>query len=475
MSIGTSGGIAVLTSFPPSLVRMNAAERMEDYDRLCVRSWIECGFHIVAFNSPDEIPPLAARYPEVEFVPASRTARPFFGRDTPLIADMLSALAGRTEPVLGIINCDLFFEPAPVWRDLPSIVSRNVFVTGQRYDVRTLSGGALHRYFPGFDYFFFDRAAAEALARSTQPFSMGLPWWDYWFPLSLMLRGYELQCVERPAILHLFHEQQVNARTPAWRRLAREFASAMVRESENGHLASPHWQTLLQLSCLVGRAKDAELEQGALDEPIIEMATHAIPLIAGNRIQMMKGALEAAPAFIPARAFENVADRIVAGTAMQRALWDDSHNDIARARANFELAAEKAPLDPGVMLDGGNFFFRQGDMQRAVRLLGRGVELLPHSAIMLNSLGSALGQVARNDEAAACFERAIEANPLYGISYYNLALLLWLKNRHMEVVARLERCLAQSPHFPEGPEWLQRVRETLASFDRNVAGTQVNR
>ena len=454
---------------------MNAAERMEDYDRLCLRSWIECGFHVIAFNGPDEIPPLAARYPEIEFVPATRNARAVFGRSTPFIADMLSALAQRPEPVLGIINCDLFFEPAPAWRDLKAIAGKNIFVTGQRYDVRTLSGGALHRYFAGFDYFFFDRAAAETLAQSTQPFSMGLPWWDYWFPLSLMLRGYQVQCIARPAVLHLVHQQQVNARTPDWRRLAREFASAMVRESTNGSLPSPHWQALLQLCRLLDRTNDTELESGAVDEPIIEMSTQTIPLIAGNMTEMANGALEIVPGFVPPRAFDDVADRATAGTAMLRALWDESHNNPERARANFLVAAEKAPLDPGVMLDAGNFFFRHGDMERSAKLLAHGAELLPRSVIMLNSLGSTLGQMGRNDEAASCFERAIEANPLDGTSYYNLAIILWLKHRHMEVVSRLEQRLAHAPHFPEGREWLQRIRETLARFDRNVAGTQANR
>src|SRR5689334_8440296 len=91
-SISATGHIVVLTSFPPTLVRKNAGEPMADYDRLCVRSWIECGFHIIAFNTSDEIPPLAARHPEIQFVPAQRTARTTFGKDTPFIADMLSTL-----------------------------------------------------------------------------------------------------------------------------------------------------------------------------------------------------------------------------------------------------------------------------------------------------------------------------------------------------------------------------------------------
>jgi hypothetical protein len=100
------GRITVATSFPPKLVRTNAGRPMEDYDRLCVQSWIACGFKIISLNAPDEIPALAARFPEVEFLPAERNANMVFGRKTPFIADILSALHRESGTVLGVINSD---------------------------------------------------------------------------------------------------------------------------------------------------------------------------------------------------------------------------------------------------------------------------------------------------------------------------------------------------------------------------------
>jgi hypothetical protein len=146
--------IVVATSFPPQLVRSDIGRRMEDYDRLCLRSWLECGFRILAVNDADEIPPLKARYPYVEFVAAPRNAKPVWGRGTPYIADILALLAQQSEPVLGIINSDLLFEPVLAWQQLRGLVPKKTLVTGQRYDVRSLAGGALHVYVPGFDYFF---------------------------------------------------------------------------------------------------------------------------------------------------------------------------------------------------------------------------------------------------------------------------------------------------------------------------------
>ena len=174
-SIGASGNIVVLTSFPPSLIRLNGGQRMEDYDRLCLQSWIACGFHVMAVNTAEEISSLSLRYPEVEFVTAERTARSLFGRDTPFIADMLTLLSERQEPVLGIINCDLLFEPDRFWAELPDVIGSKTVVTGQRYDLRTLGGGVMNPYFPGFDYFFFDHRPPGHWRMRRSPSRWGCP------------------------------------------------------------------------------------------------------------------------------------------------------------------------------------------------------------------------------------------------------------------------------------------------------------
>ena len=448
---------------------------MEDYDRLCLQSWIACGFHVMAVNTSDEISSLSLRYPEVEFIPARRTAQSIFGRDTPFIAEMLSVLGERQESVLGIVNCDLLFEPDRFWSELPDVIDGKTVVTGQRYDLRTLSRGVMNPYFPGFDYFFFDRTAAQALSSAPQPFSMGLPWWDYWFPMTLMLRGYNLQSLTRPAILHLQHDQQVTAKTPAWRTLAREYSRATLRDSDMRELEGENWDRLMNLCRAVDRADDARFEAGAFDEHIIEMSLHTVPLIAGNMSQRAKGTLAPIAFAVPEGTFDNLAERAAAGTALVRGLWDEKHGNLPRAEWQFEHCAKMAPQDAGALFECGNFFFRQGKMERAAALLALAVQRDPDSPVLLNSLGSALGYIKRSEEAAACFERAIAADPLYGGSYYNLAVVLWLKNRHMEVVSRLEQQLAQTPDFPEGREWLQRIRDTLSRFGREASGLQSRR
>jgi hypothetical protein len=396
------------------------------------------------------------------------------GRDVPYIADMLTALAARNELVLGIINCDLLFQPDGFWGDLPKIIARKTAITGQRYDVMRLNG-VMNPYFPGFDFFFFDREAAKALADEPRPFAMGVPWWDYWFPLSLMLRGYDVQCLTRPVVLHLQHDQQIEARTPRWRRLAREFARAMLHDSRSGHLPTPHGKSLVGLCRVVDQADEVQYEAGAFDQQIIELSAHAVPLIAGKMVELAKGSPVPYPAAIPEGSFEHIPARVAAGTALVRGLWDDKHGNMQRAEWQFERAVEAAPWDASVLFECGNFFYRQGKMARAAELLSRAVEHSPQSPILLNSLGSTLGHLSRNEEAADCFARAIAADPLYGASYYNLAIVLWLKKKHGDVIRHLEERIAQTPDFPDGAEWLKRIRETVSAFEGEVAERQANR
>jgi len=438
---------------------------MEDYDRVCLQSWLACGFRVLAYNCEDEIPALAARYPEVEFIPAKRTAHAIFGRKTPFIADMAAALAQRPERALGIINSDLLFEPDGFWSELPAAIAGKAVLTGQRYDLRSLTG-TMNVYFPGFDYFFFDHEAAAALAQAKQPFSMGLPWWDYWFPLSLALRGYNVRCLSRPAILHLQHDQQVNARTPAWRRLAREFARDILRDIGAGLSAPEDWRSFVDLCRTIDKAADMEFEEGAFDQQIIDLSSHSVPLIARDSVELAMGSRVPIPKEIPAGAFDNLAGRAVAGTALVRGLWDEKHGNLPRAEWQFELAVKTTPFDASVLYESGNFFYRQGKMRRAAEILTRAAELAPPSAVLLNSLGSALGQINRDVEAAVCFERAIAVDPLFGGSYYNLAISLWPKGRHEEAIRRLEGQMALLPDFPEGALWLGRIRDTLSRLGR---------
>jgi tetratricopeptide (TPR) repeat protein len=451
---------------------MNAGRPMQDYDRLCVQSWIASGFRVLAINDREEIPALAARHPEIAFVPAERDARALFGRNTPFIAEMMSILARQPEPVLGIINSDLLFEPVSAWQTLAPIIARKTVATGQRYDTRMLAGGALHRYLPGFDYFFFDHGAANALAETILPFCIGLPWWDYWCPLSLALKGYDVRCVARPVVLHLGHESGA-ARSAPWRQLALAFARSILRDWDAGEHVLPDLQSLIAFCRELAAEPAAAMEAGSLDDRIVHLVELAVPAIARNVTELDEAApLPVRETSIPPLFFENIPNRIAAGQALHQALWEEKQGRSDEAHRLYVAALGLAPQDPGVLSACGNHLRHRGDLGPAAHLLSKAVELLPDSATLLNSLGSVLGQLGRDDAAIGCFERALQADPLDGTSYYNLAMALYPRNRHGEIISRLEARLRDAPNFPDGTNWLRRIRATLSELSAPPAGTR---
>src|SRR5262245_59480011 len=116
--MASGADIVVATSIPPRLSRTNDGVSVGDeYQRLCVESWLACGFKVLSVNPREEIEPLARRFPEIEFVPVDSDARAVTGRALPFIADLLRELAASSVPVVGIINSDIVFEPKSEWRD----------------------------------------------------------------------------------------------------------------------------------------------------------------------------------------------------------------------------------------------------------------------------------------------------------------------------------------------------------------------
>ena len=104
-------GITVATSIPPKLVRyQNGTDIGQEYQRLCIQSWIDAGFRVISLNFPDEIPQLKHQYPAVGFVEAYRDNSAILGRKTPLLSDLLKTLSEQKEHVVGIINSDIFLE-----------------------------------------------------------------------------------------------------------------------------------------------------------------------------------------------------------------------------------------------------------------------------------------------------------------------------------------------------------------------------
>ena len=208
----------------------------------CVAS-VDCtaGFKVLSVNVRDEIAVLAERYPQVEFVATDRSAGAIAGRPTPLIDDLLLALDRQPQAVVGIVNADLCMETGKDWIAPVTASVASTVLLGHRLDVASWStrpGEMAAPGFPytgGFDLFFFEKSAIPeclAAAGAKRFFSMGMPWWDFWFPITLALQGYRVAMLEEPLAGHLIHPIKYD---PAvWEYMGAQFVDYVCQQTADG-------------------------------------------------------------------------------------------------------------------------------------------------------------------------------------------------------------------------------------------------
>lgn len=199
----------------------------QEYQDRCVESWLQADFKVLSVNFAEEIPNLAARYPNVKFIPVDRRAEEdVLGRGTPAIDDLLRALTVQHEEIVGIINADILLESKDWIAGLDSAVRKGIAV-GRRLEIESFEDKVPEPYLFGFDLFFFERAAIPA--PFNRPFAIGRPWWDYLIPLSFRLRGMEIKLLACPVAFHLKHQMAFS--WPTWRFMAKHFAEEVLESS----------------------------------------------------------------------------------------------------------------------------------------------------------------------------------------------------------------------------------------------------
>ena len=181
-----------------------------------IKSWIGHGCTIISVNTEEEINALSPAFPNVEFVCADRTAEQFAGRPVPYIYDLLQAAkaAADDDQTIGVANADIFLRPAPGLASFLASAAKGAVILGPRVDVPHLD--SFEKYVPeneptysiGYDYFLMSRDVADAFNDS--PFAIGMPFWDYWLPLTAYLAGHQLKTLNSPVALHISHETRWN-------------------------------------------------------------------------------------------------------------------------------------------------------------------------------------------------------------------------------------------------------------------------
>jgi tetratricopeptide (TPR) repeat protein len=470
--------IAVATSIPPRLVRRDAGRSIgEEYQKLCIRSWMDSGFRILSVNDREEIPDLAARYPEVDFVATDRNASAWSGRKNPYIADLLLALKDAPEPILGIINSDLIFEPSSEWGTrLPSLVG-DAIIVGNRYDADSLLRGAFQRYSGGIDCFFFDKTLAREALEHAMPFAIGLSWWDYWLPLVAAFNNRQILVADRPSVVHLVHRQGNTA--AVWREFAHIFANFVMRQFESASHASPEIVKTIVPACreiaalqrkdLIGSRKyDGKISNlmnvfaQQIRKNVLCLESSKLPA-SGTYSSNGADPIEPFPGLETALTVDNVFRRFdrrrAAGEALLRAKRLMGKDRLAEAEPELRAAIHETPEDFDVLLTFGEFALRRGELENAHLVLSKAAEQKSNSTRRLQLLGAVLHAMGRRGEAIECFLKILHADPGFQAAYTDVAIVLWEMNRQHEAIAHLERAMEQWPDFAGAAELYDRFRK----------------
>ncbi|MGH8508566.1 MAG: tetratricopeptide repeat protein, partial [Gammaproteobacteria bacterium] len=393
----------------------NAGHEIDaDYQRLCIRSWLDCGFRVLSINHPDEIGGLAASHPDISFIPTERDASAISGRRMPYIADLLRALIERDGAVAGIINSDLVFEPSAAWRGwLPGAV-RDAVVTGQRHDATSLFTGTFRKYYWGFDFFFFDIKTAGDLIETAMPFAMGLAWWDYWLPAAASLKGRHVMTLERPTVAHLIHkEPQLD---DSWRQLAMSFANFIMSEAAKYRgVLPPAVSAVLPLCRDLAQMPELRWRNRGADAQIGQIAVQFIPAITRDSTNVPADAGGVAKPtsgdWSSADVFSRFAERLSAGEALERGKQMERQGRVVEARGDYQYAFERTPEDCDLLSAFGGFRLRQGDWIGASELLRKAIENDPNNPSTHCNLAVALHRGNRRTEAREVLEGALSRWP----------------------------------------------------------------
>jgi FkbM family methyltransferase len=357
---------------------------------------------------------------------------------------------------------------------LPGLTAKHV-VIAQRYGTSSLRRGALRLFAAGYDCFFFDTALAGPIAQKAPAFAMGVPWWDYWLPLAVALERRSIVVCHRPPIVHLTHDTAW--KWDLWRYAGLLFVKFLIANVRAPAPAlGPMFQALDELAALGEPAagKTTEFDQRLSD--LGWLCVKFLGRTTANLQQADAGSAVSDPSrpaaapdlpFLslkPQNAFANFERRVEAGRAIMRAEAAARKDDRETADSQYRAAVEKTPLDAELLVEYGHFALKEGEPAILEAFLKAAAQH-PRAALVMNRVGLEQLTQRHPEQAAWCFQKAVELDPEFFAGYNNLAVTLHEGDGYDEAMQLFAGALAKQPGASEGAELYWRSRQLRPSAD----------
>jgi len=137
-------------------------------------------------------------------------------------------------------------------------------------------------------------------------------------------------------------------------------------------------------------------------------------------------------------------------TPRDRGRWQRAQEQLLGGRsgpalAGYQVLARRYPRVPELWFELGNAASGELDFTLANQAYRRALELAPQNASLLGLIGQQYQGLRQLDDARACYERALIADPNSVDAHINLAVWFEKERRLSEAWDRVEACLAKFP------------------------------
>lgn len=168
---------------------INPFARQEE-QKAAVDTWK--GGHVLSFNTREEIDILSKEYPNVTFIETNDTIQGKYIKLDAIISGFNNINANRYI----IINSDIAIGDMDI---LNQALETDDMLLGVRHDDGETE-------FPhGYDVFAMTNKHLSAIRKSE--YAIGLPWWDFYVPLSIIKAGHTINVIkDNPVFTHQWHE-----------------------------------------------------------------------------------------------------------------------------------------------------------------------------------------------------------------------------------------------------------------------------
>ncbi|MGD1808720.1 tetratricopeptide repeat protein [Dapis sp. BLCC M126] len=136
----------------------------------------------------------------------------------------------------------------------------------------------------------------------------------------------------------------------------------------------------------------------------------------------------------------------------------------------------ETPETPTQYFQQGQQALAAGQLEKAVILYQKAIELNPNLALYYQSLGDVLVQIGQWGEAATVYQKAIELKPTSALSHHNLGKVLEKQGRLNEAIASYSQAIKINPNFSEfyislGAALVQKglLYEAIAHFQKAIS------